>query len=73
MPNGALCSPKRLLMLLSLAALRLAVGPIGFGSCLINTSYFDVYQGYKVLTHCHLNRKIRKYDDEPWDFGGIFG
>ena len=36
MPNGALCSPKRLLMLLSLAALRLAVGPIGFGSCLIN-------------------------------------
>jgi hypothetical protein len=35
MPNGALCSPKRLLMLLSLAALRVAVGPIGFGSCLI--------------------------------------
>ena len=36
MPNGVLCSPKRLLMLLSLAALRVAVGPIGFGSCLIN-------------------------------------
>ena len=36
MPNGVLCNRKRLLMLLSLAALRVAVGPIGFGSCLIN-------------------------------------
>ena len=37
MPDGSLCSPKRLLLLLLLlAALREAVGVIGFGSCLIN-------------------------------------
>jgi len=27
----------------------------GYGSIPIN-SYFDVHQGYKVLTHCHLNQ-----------------
>ena len=37
MPDGSLCSPKRLLLLLLLlAAIQEAVGVIGFGSCLIN-------------------------------------
>ena len=25
-----------------------------FSGMNINTSYFDVHQGYKVLTHCHI-------------------
>ena len=28
--------------------------PHGYGSIHPFTSYFDVHQGYKVLTHCHI-------------------
>jgi hypothetical protein len=32
------------------------------------TSYFDVHQGYKVLTHCHIELLVsggfRKFPDE---------
>jgi hypothetical protein len=37
------------------------------------TSYFDVHQGYKVLTHCHIDVEfplnlISIFIGKPWEF-----
>ena len=58
-PHGALCGPKRPPALLRhFAVLRATVGLIGICSYLINTSYLDVHQGYKVLTRCHVISRV---------------
>ena len=41
--------------------------PFLMGWTSMNPSYFDVHQGYKVLTHCHIiiYPVVRRYESRP--------